>query len=52
MDKDPVTDIEFPTVEKYFSPGVELLGAGLLLSAVLSGASFACQRNTRLKNHD
>ena len=41
MKKDPVTDIDYPVVEKHFSPGVEALGAGLLLSAVLAGASFA-----------
>jgi hypothetical protein len=40
MEKDPVTEIEYPAVEKHFSPGVELLGAGLLLSAALAGASF------------
>jgi hypothetical protein len=41
MEKDPVTEIEYPAVEKHFSPGVEALGAGLLLSAVLAGVSFA-----------
>jgi hypothetical protein len=41
MEKDPVTEIEFPAVEKYFSPGVEALGAGLLFCAALAGVSFA-----------
>lgn len=41
MEKDPVTDIEYPVVEKNFSPGVELLGLGLLISAALAGISFA-----------
>ena len=41
MDKDPVTDIAFPVTEKHFSPGVELLGAGLSLSVALAGISFA-----------
>jgi hypothetical protein len=40
MEKDPVTEIEFPVVEKGFSPGVELLGAGLLSAAVLAFLSF------------
>ena len=41
MEKDPVTEIDYPAVEKRFSPGVEALGAGLLLSAALAGISFA-----------
>ena len=40
MEKDPVTEIEFPKTEKHFSPGVELLGVGLLISAALAGSSF------------
>ena len=43
MEKDPVTDIEFPKVEKHFSPGVEALGAGLLVAAAIAGISFAFQ---------
>jgi hypothetical protein len=41
MQRDPVTDIEYPAVEKHFSPGVELLGAGLIVSAALAAISFA-----------
>lgn len=41
MEKDPVTEIEYPIVAKHFSPGVDVLGAGLLFSAVLAGISFA-----------
>ena len=41
MKKDPVTDIDYPVTEKHFSPGVEALGAGVLVSAVLAGISFA-----------
>lgn len=46
MEKDPVTEIEYPNVEKHFSPGVELLGAGLVLSAVLAGVSFFVRSKT------
>ena len=41
MAKDPVTDIEYPVVEASFRPGVDLLGVGLLVSALLAGVSFA-----------
>ena len=41
MEKDPLADnMVYPVTEKHFSPGVEALGAGLLLSAALAGASF------------
>ena len=46
MEKDPVTEIEFPKVERHFSPGVELLGAGLVLSVVLAGISFFIRSKT------
>ena len=46
MEKDPVTEIEYPKVERRFSPGVELLGAGLVLSAVLAGVSFFVRTKT------
>lgn len=45
MEKDPVTDIDFPTVEKHFSPGVDGLCIGLLLAAGLAGISFAFKPN-------
>ncbi len=41
MTKDPVTEIDYPLIEKHFSPGVEALGAGLFISAALAGFSFA-----------
>ena len=41
MEKDPVTDIEYPIVEKRFGPGIEMLGAGLFVSIALIGVSFA-----------
>ena len=40
MEKDPVTEIEFPVVEKRFSPGIEVLGAGLLGAAALAAFSL------------
>jgi hypothetical protein len=40
MEKDPVTEIEFPRTERHFSPGIELLGAGLIVSATLMAVSF------------
>jgi len=47
MERDPVTDIEYPVVEKKFRPGVELLGLGLLVSAALAGISFAFKTKTK-----
>jgi hypothetical protein len=47
MEKDPLADgLEYPVVEKHFSPGVELLGAGLAVSAVLVSVSFFVRRKT------
>ena len=47
MQKDPVTEIEYPgPPEKYFSPGVEMLGAGLALSIALVGVSFFIKPKT------
>ena len=41
-EKDPAADnMDIPVTEKHFSPGVELLAAGLLISAALAGISFA-----------
>lgn len=40
MEKDPVTEIEFPIVEKRFSPGVELLAGGLFVAAALAMVSM------------
>ena len=45
MEKDPVTEIEYPAmIEKTFIPGVEFLGGGLLLAGALAGASFFFRR--------
>ena len=41
MEKDAVTDLLYPVIEIHFSPGVDFLAAGLLLSAALAGISFA-----------
>ena len=38
--KDPVTDIDGPVIEKRFVPGIELLAAWLAANAVLFGVSF------------
>jgi len=37
---DPVTGIEGITYEKRFSPGVDFLGAGLILAGILGGISL------------
>lgn len=52
MDKDPVTDIVFPTIEKHFSPGLELLAVGLLASAAFAGASLACKPKQPPEPHE
>jgi len=53
MEKDPVTEIEYPTVEKRFSPGVELLGVGLLISAMIASISFFVgSKQNRSTNYD
>jgi hypothetical protein len=44
MEKDPVTEIEFPKVEKHFDPGVECLAVGLLVSILLASGSFLIRR--------
>jgi hypothetical protein len=43
---DPVTDQEIITWDKRFLPGVEFLGGGLLVGAVLFGVSFFFRKNT------
>ena len=47
IEKDPVTEIEFPKIEKHFSPGVDWLAAALLVSAGLAGSSFLFQNKSR-----
>ena len=44
MEKDPVTEIEFPVIEKKFVPGVELLGAVLISAGVLFAVSFLARK--------
>ena len=51
MEKDSVTDIEYPVTENSFSPGVELLGAGLFAAAALAGISFAFQPKIKTLPH-
>ncbi len=43
-EKDPVTDIDFPVVEKRFTAGVDFLGTGLLAAGVLGAASFLARK--------
>jgi len=38
--RDPVTEIDGPVIEKRFVPGIELLAAWLAANAVLFGVSF------------
>ena len=48
MLKDPVTEIEYPgPPQKKFLPGVEVLGAGLALGAVLVITSFFLKPNAK-----
>lgn len=41
---DPVTELEFVTYEKRFVPGLDYLGGGLLVGAVLFGVTFIGRR--------
>lgn len=52
MEKDPVTEIEYPVIEKRFSPGIELLAAGLLVSAALSTVSLFVRPKPKPKPND
>jgi hypothetical protein len=40
--KDPVTEIEGPIIEKRLQPGIDLLALALLSAAGLFGASMVC----------
>jgi hypothetical protein len=40
MQKDPVTDIEYPVIEQRFLPGIDFLGGGSVLGLLMIGASF------------
>ena len=48
MEKDPVTEIEYPVIAKHFSPGIEVLGIGLLASVALVGLSFTIKKCKQL----
>ena len=50
MRHDPVTTLDYPVVEKSFSPGVELLGVGGLLALALAGGAFAFKPKTKTDN--
>lgn len=43
-ERDPVTDIEFPVVEKRFVAGVDFLGACLLAAGGLAAVSFFARK--------
>lgn len=42
---DPVTELEFVTYEKRFVPGIDYLGGGIFLGALLFGATFVGRRS-------
>lgn len=42
---DPITELEFVTYEKRFVPGLDYLGAGVLVGAALFGATFLGRRS-------
>lgn len=44
--RDPVTDLEQPEWQRNFIPGVDFLGATVVLAGVLWGASFLARRST------
>ncbi len=39
-EKDPVTELEVDRYEERFVPGIDFLGGGLAMAAVLAGTSF------------
>ncbi len=45
--KDEVTEIEYPVTRKRFKPGVDLLGAALLLSGLFVGVSFLFPKSNK-----
>lgn len=48
MEPDPTADhMLIPITEKHFSPGIDALGAGLLVSIALAGISFAFKSQPR-----
>ena len=44
LEKDPVTDIDKHVIEPRFVPGVDFLGAGLVVAALVDGVSFCFAR--------
>jgi hypothetical protein len=43
-EKDPVTELEVDRFTKQFVPGIDFLGGGLFLAALLFGGSFFFRR--------
>jgi hypothetical protein len=48
-EKDPVTEIEVDRYEERFVPGVDFLGGGLAVAAVVAGTSFFFRKAPRPK---
>lgn len=44
MARDAVTEIEYPVVEKHFSPGIDLLAGSIFVAAALAVGSFVMSR--------
>ncbi len=44
---DPVTELEFVTYEKRFVPGLDYLGGGVFVGALLLGATFLGRRSPK-----
>jgi hypothetical protein len=47
MEHDEVTGIEYPVTRKGFVAGLDVLGAGVAVAAVLGGASLLARRRVR-----
>lgn len=45
-EKDPVTEIEGPIIEKRFVPGIDLLGVCLVVSVFLLAGSFFARKTS------
>ena len=48
---DPITGIEYPVFQKKFLPGVDFLGAGLIVAVVLGGTSLFFRSNKNNSNN-
>jgi hypothetical protein len=44
---DPITELEFVTYEKRFVPGLDTLGAGILVGLTLFGVTFLGRRSPK-----